>query len=341
MEYGILNIIWFLLVAVLLSVYAILDGFDFGVGILHLFTKGENEKRRLMNSIGPVWDGNEVWLLAGGGSIFAAFPLVYATVFSGFYLAVYLLLLAFFLRAVAFEFRGRIDSNGWRKLWDWAFGLGSLLPALLLGVAFGNILRGIPINDKKEFTGSFFELLNPYAILIGLLAVIMFVMQGAIWLANKMEEEEKEKYEKIGVKMWVLFITLYVIATVLSVFVSPFLFDGIFKNVIWYVLLALNLVSLANIPLSLKGKSYRRAFLFSSLTVASSFLLAAVGLFPRMVPSITDLKNSLTIGNASSTPGTLQAMLIIALIGMPFVAFYTIWIYRVFKGKTELNEESY
>lgn len=341
MDYTILQFIWFLLITVLLSVYAVLDGFDFGVGILQFFTKDDEEKRILMNSIGPVWDGNEVWLLAGGGSIFAAFPLVYATVFSSFYLAVFLLLLALFLRAVSFELRGLVDSSFWKKLWNFAFGIGSLLPALLLGVAYGNILRGIPINDKKIFTGSFFELLNPYSILIGLFVVIMFTMQGAIWLTNKVEDSKKEKYSQIGMRMWTFFVTLYLISTILTIFVSPFLFEGIFKNFIWYILVIFNIISIALIPISLNAKNYKRAFLVSSTTIASSFCLSAVGLFPRMVPSLTDLKNSLTIGNDSSSPGTLSAMLIIALIGMPFVLFYTIWIYKVFKGKTEITEESY
>ncbi|MCL5030614.1 MAG: cytochrome d ubiquinol oxidase subunit II, partial [Bacteroidetes bacterium] len=174
-----LNLTWFLLVGVLIIGYAILDGFDLGVGVIHLFTKDEIEKRIEMNAIGPVWDGNEVWLLTGGGALFAAFPIVYATVFSGFYIAFMLLLTALIFRAVSFEFRGKVNSSGWKKLWDLAFGLGSLLPSILFGVAIGNILRGIPINEQGNFTGSFIDLLNPYSILIGLLSLAMFIMHGA------------------------------------------------------------------------------------------------------------------------------------------------------------------
>ncbi len=162
-----LNTIWFLLVAVLIIGYAILDGFDLGVGVLHLFTRNEEEKRINMNAIGPVWDGNEVWLLTGGGALFAAFPIVYATVFSGFYIALMLLLFALIFRAVSFEFRGKVESVKWKKTWDAAFGIGSLLPAVLFGVAVGNILRGIPIDGNGIFTGNFFTLLNPYSILVG------------------------------------------------------------------------------------------------------------------------------------------------------------------------------
>src|SRR5512147_1077494 len=171
-----LNTVWFLLIGVLLTGYAILDGFDLGVGVLHLFARDEEERRLHINAIGPVWDGNEVWLLTGGGALFAAFPVVYATVFSGFYLALMLLLVALILRAVSMEFRSKVDSPGWKKVWDWAFGIGSLLPAILFGVAFGNVLRGIPINEQGLFTGSFLELLNPYAILIGLLSLALFTM---------------------------------------------------------------------------------------------------------------------------------------------------------------------
>ena len=192
-----LNIIWFLLIAVLLIGYAILDGFDLGVGVLHLFTKDENERRININSIAPVWDGNEVWLLTAGGALFAAFPIVYATVFSGFYLAFMLLLFALIFRAVSMEFRGKVDSPKWRSVWDWAFGLGSLLPALLYGVAIGNILRGIPINSEGYFTGNFFSLLNPYSILVGLLSLVLFTMHGSIYLSMKSAGAHRERVKSL------------------------------------------------------------------------------------------------------------------------------------------------
>lgn len=171
-----LNTIWFVLVAVLITGYAVLDGFDLGVGVLHLLTKKEEEKRVNINAIGPVWDGNEVWLLTGGGALFAAFPVVYATVFSGFYIALMLLLLALIFRAVSFEFRGKVENERWKKSWDYAFGIGSLLPLILFGVAIGNILRGIPIDINGIFTGNFFTLLNPYSILVGVLSLFLFTM---------------------------------------------------------------------------------------------------------------------------------------------------------------------
>ncbi len=336
-----LNIIWFILITVLLSVYAILDGFDFGVGILHIGAKTEEEKRLLMNSIGPVWDGNEVWLLAGGGSIFAAFPFVYGTVFSAFYLAIYLLLLALFFRAISFEFRGKVESIGWKRFWDFSFEFGSFLPPILLGVAYGNILRGLPLNENKVFIGSFIELLNPYSILIGVLTLIMFLMHASIYLTHKTEGSLKEKYEKLAVNFWVGFIILYVIATVLTLFVSKFLFVGITKSVLFWIFFLLLLFSLVMIPVNLKSKNNKRAFIFSSLTIFSLISISAISLFPRFVPSLIDLNNSWDIYNGASTPRTLMTMLIIALIGMPLVIIYTIFIYRVFKGKTVITKDSY
>lgn len=336
-----LNTIWFLLVAVLIMGYAVLDGFDLGVGIIHLFTKDENEKRININSIGPVWDGNEVWLLTGGGALFAAFPIVYATVFSGFYLALVLLLFALIFRAVSFEFRGKVDSDKWRKAWDLAFGIGSLLPAVLFGVAIGNILRGIPINSEGTFTGSFFGLLNPYAILVGVLSLVMFTMHGSIYLAMKTTGGQKTRLKNLTPKLWITFVAVYLLATLYTFFEAPFLFDGILSSPLFWVLLVLLLLSLLYIPVAVKSNSLGRAFISSSAVIIMMIGLLGISLFPMLVPSLTDLAYSLTIYNASSTERTLTAMLIIALIGMPLVIFYTAYIYKVFKGKVIISEDSY
>jgi cytochrome bd ubiquinol oxidase subunit II len=336
-----LNTIWFGLVGVLIIGYAILDGFDLGVGVLHLFTKDEKEKRININAVGPVWDGNEVWLLTGGGALFAAFPIVYATVFSAFYLALMLLLTALIFRAVSFEFRNKVDSPKWRSLWDWSFGIGSLLPSVLFGVAYGNILRGIPLNEIGVFTGSFFTLLNPYSILIGLVSLSLFTMHGAIYLTMKTEGEYQEKIISFVPRLWFTFIVLYVLGTIASLFVSPFLFVGIMHNPLFWLLFVIFFVSVLGILPALKRKKYFMSFLSSSLSIASIIGLTAVSLFPALVPSLTNLQYSLTIYNASSSEKTLTIMLIIALIGMPIVISYTILIYRIFKGKVELNEHSY
>jgi cytochrome bd ubiquinol oxidase subunit II len=336
-----LNTIWFLLVGVLIIGYAILDGFDFGVGILHLFARSDQERRIHLNAIGPVWDGNEVWLLTGGGALFAAFPLVYATVFSGFYMALMLLLAALIARAVSMEFRSKVESAQWRVFWDWAFGLGSLLPAVLFGVAFGNILRGVPVDANHMWTGSFFGLLNPYAVLVGLLSLCLFTMHGAIYLSMKTDGDLRNRAAAWISKSWIATVGLYLLATIATIFVSPFLFEGMLKNPLFWVLFLLLLAGALTIPVAAKAQKYGRAFIASSIMIASMIGLSAVSLFPRLVPSITDLQNSLTIYNASSSEATLSTMLIIALIGMPLVIIYTVVIYRVFKGKVVLTEESY
>lgn len=336
-----LNIIWFLLVAVLIIGYAVLDGFDLGVGVLHLFTKNEEEKRVNINAIGPVWDGNEVWLLTGGGALFAAFPVVYATIFSGFYIAFMLLLFALIFRAVSFEFRGKVDSAKWKGTWDIAFGLGSLLPAILFGVAVGNILRGISLDENRMFTGNFFTLLNPYSVLVGILSLVLFTMHGSIYMTIKSSDRQLERMKNIAPRLWMAFVILYTIVTFYSIFEAGFLFTSILNNPFFWILFLVLLGAIIFIPIALKSEKFGRAFFASSLTIACMLGLMAVSLFPRLVPSLTNLNYSLTIYNASSTERTLFTMLIIALIGMPFVIGYTIFIYRTFKGKVQINEESY
>ncbi len=336
-----LNAIWFLLVGVLFIGYAILDGFDFGVGILHLFAREEQHRRLAINAIGPVWDGNEVWLLTGGGALFAAFPVVYATVFSGFYLALMILLVALIFRAVAMEFRGKVDSPRWRQAWDWAFGLGSLIPALLFGVAFGNILQGVPVDRGAVYTGSFLGLLRPYPLLVGVLGLVTFTMHGAIYLTMKTEGSLRQRLVRLASRLWMVLVALYIIATVATIFVAPFLFAQDVSSVGFWLLLRATVGAAMAIPGLLTANRYGRAFAASSGTIAGMMALSMLSLFPRLVPSSIDLEYSLTAYNASSSPATLLTMLIVALIGMPLVVGYTIVIYRVFKGKVVITPESY
>ncbi len=336
-----LNTTWFLLIGVLITGYAILDGFDLGVGVLHLFTKGEREKRIQMNAIGPVWDGNEVWLIAGGGAMFAAFPPVYATVFSGFYIAFMILLFALISRAVSIEFRGQIESGRWRGFWDRSFGMGSLIAAILFGVAMGNVLRGLPIAVDRTLDVALIALLNPYALLIGILSLVMFVMHGAAYLTVKTQDTQQHRMVQWATGAWMAFVVLYIAATAATYFVSPFLFEGILGNPLFWILLVFLLLAIVYIPVGMRTRRFLGAFLASSVTIASMMGLVGISLFPRMVPSRIDLANSLTVYNASSSPRTLTVMLIIALIGMPIVIGYTAYIYRVFKGKVAVTEESY
>ena len=335
-----LNLIWFLLVGILITGYAILDGFDLGTGMIHLFTKDEKEKRVNLNAIGPVWDGNEVWLLTGGGALFAAFPIVYATVFSGFYLAFVLLLVALIFRAVSFEFR-KYAEPAQKKYWDFAFGVGSLIPALLYGVAIGNVLRGLPIDAKGFYEGTFFGLLNPYSIVVGLLSLTMFLMHGAIYLSLKSEGTQKQRMTSLANKTWIAFVVLYAAATFYTIFTSPYLFENSLQNPLFWILIILLFASVISIPIFLNANKIGYAFTGSALTITSMILLTALSLFPKLVPSIINPDYSLTIYNASSTPRTLETMLIIALIGMPIVIAYTVIIYKIFKGKVIINEDSY
>ena len=336
-----LQAIWFLLIGVLLVGYAILDGFDLGVGMMHLFiAKTDRERRVLLNSVGPVWDGNEVWLLTGGGAIFAAFPKVYATVFSGFYLALMLLLLALVLRAVSLEFRSKVESPAWRSAWDFAFAIGSFLPALLFGVAIGNVMRGIPIGADGEFAGSFLGLLNPFALVVGLLSTAMFLMQGASWLTLRTEGALRSRALTVAKGSWFAFAVLWVAATVLSRLLAPHLWTNYARPLAWIVP-AVFLVAAILYPFAVRDGKGPRMFTLSSLTIAALIAIMGQALFPFMVPSLGDLTNSLTIQNASSTPLTLKVMLVIALVGMPVVLAYTVFIYRSFVSPVVLDEHSY
>jgi cytochrome d ubiquinol oxidase subunit II len=336
-----LQIVWFLLFGLLITGYAILDGFDLGIGVISLFRKDHEQRRLMINAIAPVWDGNEVWLITAGGALFAAFPIVYATTFSSFYLAMMLVLLGLIFRAVSMEFRGKIHSATWRTIWDRGFGIGSLLPALLFGVAVGNIMRGLPLDETGLFTGNFLSLLHPYALLIGLLGLAMFVCQGAIYMGMKCDGELREDMRKWASRAWMVWVVLYVAATIATFFAASFLFDGVMATpVTWIAFIAL-LGALVYMPIAVGSDQMGRAFIASSTAIAAMISLVGVALYPRLVPSLTDLAYSLTIANSSSTPRTLTTMLVIALLGMPLVLAYTFFIYRTFKGKVEITEDSY
>jgi cytochrome d ubiquinol oxidase subunit II len=336
-----LNNVWYSLIFLLLTGYAVLDGFDLGVGVLHLFARNDHERRVHLNAIGPVWDGNEVWLLTGGGALFAAFPPVYATVFSGFYLALMLVLTALICRAVSMEFRGKIESESWKWLWDWAFGLGSLVAALLFGVAFGNVLRGVPIDETGRYVGSFLGLLNPYSLLVGLTGLAMLILHGAAYLTLKSEGELQDRVRRWVPRAWQVFVALYVVATIATFFSAPHLFDGVAPRALFWVFLVMMLGAVIYSRLAHQAGRHLATFLATSLTIIAVMGLAGVSLYPRLVPSSLDLANSLTAYNSSSTPRTLTTMLIIALIGVPLVLVYTALIYRAFRGKVEITDSSY
>lgn len=332
---------WFFLVGVLLIGYAILDGFDLGVGFWHLAVKRDRDRRVLLNAIGPVWDGNEVWLLTGGGAIFAAFPPVYATVFSGFYLALMLLLLALILRAVSLEFRSKVASSGWRSWWDAAFSVSSVVATLLLGVALGNVLRGVPLDAAGNYTGGFLGLLNPYALVVGLTAAAVVAMHGALYIGLKAPGELSEQGRGWARRAWGAAFVLYAVTTVWTIGFQPHLVANYLDSPALLVVPLVGLVALMLVfPLVSSGATLR-AFVASSVAIGGLVASAGLSLYPTMVPAVNDPELSLTIWNSSSSENTLRAMLVIALVGMPIVVGYTVFIYRTFKGKVQLDEHSY
>lgn len=328
-----LNTIWFLLVGVLIIGYAILDGFDLGVGSLYyLLGKTPEEKGVLLNSIGPVWDANEVWLLTGGGALFAAFPIVYASVFSGFYLAMMLVVFGLIFRAVALEFRSKDEMPGWQRKWDALFFAGSLVPALLFGVAVGNVAEGLPLDAAQNYTGGFFHLLNPYALLIGLVGLFAFLNQGVTYTLCKTDGEIFARAKKLAGRIWFVFLVLYILASLYSLLAAPSLFDNYSKHYLLFLVPVLTWAGIIAMPFARGKERYGLSFLFSSVSFAGMILTLAAGLFPKLVPA-TNPAFSLTIYNSASSPLTLKVMLVIALIGVPVVLLYTSYVYRVFKGK--------
>jgi len=336
-----LNTIWFILIGVLFTGYAILDGFDLGVGALHLFTKSDVERRTFLNAIGPVWDGNEVWLVTAGGALFAAFPEVYATAFSGFYLALMLLLFCLIFRAVAIEFRSKQEMLWWRRMWDVSFSASSVLASFLIGVALGNIGIGIPLDSDNEFVGTFLGLLNPYAILVGVTTVSLFMMHGAIYVVMKTEGELHDKVRGWINDSIIFFIICYATTTMATLLYVPQMANVIKENPVLFLVPLMNMLAIANIPREIYHGRDWRAFLSSCFAIVFLMALFGIGMFPNMIFSNPIAENSLNIYNAASSAKTLKIMLIIAAMGVPVVLAYTISIYWIFRGKVKLDSTSY
>jgi cytochrome d ubiquinol oxidase subunit II len=290
--------------------------------------------------VGPVWDGNEVWLLSAGGVLFGAFPMVYASVFSGFYLALMLVLLALMARAISFEFRSQVESSRWRKAWDVVFSVSSIAASLLFGVALGNILRGIPLDSSGNFTGSFWTLLNPYALLIGILGLAMIAFQGALYTAIKGSRDLESRARGWATGAGYAYLALFVVASIVTIATQAHLLENYRNVVVLWAVPGLVLAFIVGAIVFHRRGEAGRAFLSSSLSIAAIWGLVGCGLFPRLVPALGAPDLSLTLANASSGDLTLKAMLVIALLGMPLVIGYTIWVYRAFKGKVDLGHES-
>ncbi len=336
-----LNTTWFILVGVLFTGYAMLDGFDLGVGALHLFTKEDQERRLLLNAIGPVWDGNEVWLVTGGGALFAAFPNVYATVFSGFYLAFVLLLVALIFRAVAIEFRSKRPMRWWRQMWDIGFSAGSILSSLLIGVAMGNIAWGIPLDARGEFAGTFWSLLGPYPLLLGVTTLALFMMHGAIYALLKTEGQLHDRLRGWINNCIIFFIICYAVTTMATLLYLPHMAARMRSHPWLFSIAVANMLAIANIPREIHHGRDGRAFVSSCLAMIALMGLFGLEMYPNLVLSNPDPGHSLTIHNAASSTTTLGIMFTIALIGVPVVLAYTVSIYWIFRGKVKLDRMSY
>ncbi len=336
-----LHVFWFLMLGVLLMGYAILDGFDLGVGILHPLAKGDQERRVLMNAIGPLWDGNEVWLVTFGGALFAAFPDVYATVFSGFYVPLMLVLFALIFRGISIEFRSKQQSQRWRNFWDYAFFASSLLAPFLFGVAVGNLMSGVPIGPDKEFSGTLLGLLKPYPLLTGTLTVAVFALHGALFLHLKTEGDLQQRVQRWIWTSFGVFLVLYIITTMVTLFYLPDAARHLRHSPVLWLVVILNVLAIANIPRALYFHRAGYAFFSSCCTIAALSFLFGVALFPNLAVSSLSPAWSLTIYNAASSTATLAIMQNVAFLGFPFVCAYTAVVYWVFRGKVEVGSMIY
>ncbi|QJA05810.1 cytochrome d ubiquinol oxidase subunit II [Thermosulfurimonas marina] len=341
MEHNVFQVIWFVLWGVLWAVYFVLDGFDLGAGILlPCVTKNEAERRAVYQAIGPFWDGNEVWLITAGGATFAAFPKTYAVMFSGLYTALFVLLFALIVRGVAIEFREKVAGEGWRRFWDFLFWISSLVATLILGVAFGNLFLGLPIDAQGIFRGSFLTLLHPYALLVGALFVVAISVHGACWLAFRVNGEFRERLLRDAKILWVFEAVLAVAVLLFSLKLTP-LWGNYLKAPVLFVFPLLAVVGLILVPYFLNAGRTLAAFLSSGAAILGVTAWGVAGLFPNLFPSRLNPEWSLTIYNSSSSPLTLKIMTVVAVVFVPIVLLYTLWTYRTFSYRITREELAY
>ena len=334
-----LQIVWFILVTVLFVGFFFLEGFDYGVGtILPFFGKDDTERRMLINTIGPVWDGNEVWMITAGGAMFAAFPHVYATMFSMLYMALFLMLLGLIVRGVAFEFRSKHECSIWRNLWDWLIFIGSALPAFLWGVAVTNMMKGFAINGEMIYKGTFWDLLSLYTIIGGIAFLLVFAYHGTVFLTLRLADTALiERLRKVSVCVGGTAVIFYVLCMVFTV-LNTDMWNNILSAIFMVLAAAVFVIS---ILLVYKSRQYVKGFICSSLAIVFTTLSVFTGLFPRILISTLNPDWSLTIYNASSTEYTLQVMTIAAVCFVPIVLIYQGWTYWVFRKRVTRKDLEY
>ena len=366
-DYETLRVIWWLLLGVLLIGFAVTDGFDFGVAaLLRVLTHDDDERRALIETVEPVWEGNQVWIILGGGAVFAAWPLLYAASFSGFYFAILLVLLAFILRPVGFGFRNKIADPRWRNGWDWVLTISGLIPPLIFGVAFGNLFLGVPFRYddtlRMTYEGGLIGLLRPFPLLAGVVSLSMLLMHGATWAAMKADEIIAARATRLLFRLAPAFVASYVLAGVWLAFGIPGysigagtafggpsnpLIKEVAPNSGWLaegslgawacVAAAIALLAAIATPLLARRARHGTALIASGIAIAGTILSAGFALFPFLMPSSIDPKSSLTIWDASSSRTTLGLMLIATIVFLPIVLAYTAWVYSVLRGRVSLD----
>jgi cytochrome bd ubiquinol oxidase subunit II len=332
---------WFLVIGAVFTGYAILDGFDLGAGALHLFFNKEKSRRIALNAIGPVWDGNEVWLVIGGGALFAGFPKVYASVLSALYIPFMLFLVLLIFRAVSIEFRSKEPMAWWRLTWDICYSLSSALLAFMLGIVLGNVLIGIPLDADGNFTGSWLLFLNPYALMVGITTLALFMMHGAIYLVMKTEDRLYEKLQRMVRRTTIFFVISVITLSFYTLLYIPHLTERIKSDTWLFPIPILMVLAIANITRQIARKKYLWAFLSSAFAMSMLLIIVALELYPVMLLSTTSPAYNLTVYNSAASQKSLGIMLTFAAIGVPLVGLYTTFVFWTFKGKVKLDEMSY
>ncbi len=336
-----LTVWWYLVIGATFTAYSVLDGFDLGAGMLHLFLKKDQSRRMALNAVGPVWDGNEVWLVITGGALFAGFPDVYASAFSAFYIPFMLLLFSLIGRAISIEFRSKEPMKWWRRFWDTSYFLSSFVISLLLGVALGNVLQGIAIDVNGDYTGSFLDFLNPYALLTGLTVVALYTMHGALYLTMKTEGRLFAKLSLLVRGTMIFFLVTFGLLSVSTLIFFPEFTDHMRETPWLFALPVLIVLALANIPRLVRKRNFGWAFVMSASVTALLLMLVFLQQFPVLLPSSIDPAYDLTVHNAASSAKTLKLLLIITAIGGPLTLIYFFIVYKTFYGKVKLDDMSY
>lgn len=342
MDHSALAILWYIVLGCSVTFYTVLDGFDLGVGVLHLFARNDEDRRIFLNAIGPVWDGNEVWLVVIIGALFAGFPEAYGVIFSGFYTLLMIMIAALIIRAIAIEFRSKKEQRAWRSFWDGMFFVSSLILAFIFGVGIANLIQGLPLNENHLYSGGFWNLFTPYTCLVGLTVIFLFAMHGGIYLAMKTEGLLYEKVRKLSFIFIGIFILFYFFTTIHTLMAMPHMTAAMLKYPVLFLIPIFAFLSIALVCIFMAKQKNGWAFLCSCASIFLLVIVYGIGTFPYLVYStLSSSTNSLTVFNASSSSYTLFILLVMALIGVPMVLAYGYWVYYIFKGKVKVDDHGY